>query len=246
MNETVVTGDAAPAALVAPMLSATNLDVGYGSVPVLRGLNLHVNAGEVVALLGSNGAGKTTTILGLAGVLTPSAGTVTWNGEAVTSPLHVRARRGLALVPEQRSVIYRLSTLKNLQLGRGSVERALELFPELRRLLSRSAGLLSGGEQQILALARALAADPSLLLADELSQGLAPLIVERLLTAIRAAADGGVGVLLVEQQVRKALRFADRAYVLQRGRIALEGRADELMRNISEIERTYLSAEIES
>ena len=246
MNETVVTGDAAPPALAAPMLSATNLDVGYGSVPVLRGLNLHVNAGEVVALLGSNGAGKTTTILGLAGVLTPSAGTVTWNGEAVTSPLHVRARQGLALVPEQRSVIYRLSTLKNLQLGRGSVERALELFPELRRLLSRSAGLLSGGEQQILALARALAADPSLLLADELSQGLAPLIVERLLTAIRAAADGGVGVLLVEQQVRKALRFADRAYVLQRGRIALEGRADELMRNISEIERTYLSAEIES
>jgi len=228
------------------LMSATNVAIGYGAIPVVHDLNLHVEEGEVVALLGSNGAGKSTTILGLAGVLTPSAGVVSFRGAPVRSPLHVRARRGLALVPEQRSVIYRLSTLKNLRLGRGSVERALELFPELRPLLHRNAGLLSGGEQQILALGRALASDPTLLLADELSQGLAPLIVERLLTAIREAADRGIGVVLVEQQVRKALRHSDRGYVLQRGRIVLEGRSADLLRDVSEIERTYLSAEIES
>jgi len=229
-----------------PLMAAQGVSIGYGSIPVVRDLNLRIDAGEVVALLGSNGAGKTTTIMGLAGVLSPSAGVVSWQGTPIRSPLHVRAKQGLALVPEQRSVIYRLSTHKNLRLGRGSVEHALELFPELRPLLSRTAGLLSGGEQQMLSLARALAAEPLLLLADELSQGLGPLIVERLLSAIRAAADRGVAVVLVEQQVRKALRHSDRAYVLQRGRVALEGRSEELLRNVSEIERTYLSAEIES
>ncbi len=206
-----------------PLIEARSLAAGYDGVPAVHDLDLYVDAGEIVALLGPNGAGKTTTMLTLAGEIPPLAGEVRFEGTPTTAPLHRRAKRGLAIVTEERSVFMDLSTAANLRLGRGETARALELFPELDELLGRRAGLLSGGEQQILTLARALAGEPKLLLADELSLGLAPLIVERILRAVREAADRNVGVLLVEQHAVQALRLADRAYVLRRGRIELEG-----------------------
>jgi branched-chain amino acid transport system ATP-binding protein len=223
-----------------PLIEARSLSAGYDGVPAVQDLDLYVDAGEIVALLGPNGAGKTTTMLTLAGEIPPLAGEVRFEGAATTAPLHRRAKRGLAIVTEERSVFMDLSTSANLRLGRGETARALELFPELDGLLHRRAGLLSGGEQQILTMARALAGEPKLLLADELSLGLAPLIVQRILRAVREAADRNVGVLLVEQHAVQALRLADRAYVLRRGRVVLEGRAPDLLDRIGDIERSYL------
>jgi branched-chain amino acid transport system ATP-binding protein len=223
------------------VLEARRLTVGYGPMPVIRELNLVVRRGEIVALLGVNGAGKTTTVRALAGELRPTAGEVWFNGVPTKAPLHRRAKSGMRLITEERSVFMSLSAADNLRLGGQERSRCLELFPELEPLLSRRAGLLSGGEQQMLTLARALAADPVVLLADELSLGLAPLIVERLLSAVRAAADRGTAVLLVEQQVRNALEVADRAIVLSGGRVALEGPTSELRGRIGEIEQTYLA-----
>ena len=223
------------------LLAARNVSAGYGAIPVLTDLDLHVDAGEIVALMGANGAGKSTTLMTLAGRLVATSGAVEWLGEPVRSPLHRRARAGLRYVSEERSIIRSLSTLDNLRLGPGPVDDALDRFPELRPLLKRPAGLLSGGEQQILTLARALAGRPRALLADELSLGLAPIVVERLMQAIREAASRGVGVLLVEQQVRMALAIADRGYVLRRGVIALSGSASELESQIVDIEATYLT-----
>jgi branched-chain amino acid transport system ATP-binding protein len=216
-----------------------NLHAGYGGVEVVRGLSLHVEGGEVVVLLGANGAGKTTTMLALGGVL-PSRGTVTFDGAPLRGPLHRRVRRGVGFIPEARGVFPRLSTRTNLRLGRGGIAGAVALFPELQGLLDRRAGLLSGGEQQMVTLARALAADPCLLLIDELSLGLAPLIVRRLLGEVGAAADRGVGVLLVEQHARQALSIADRGYVMRRGVIELEGTSAELLARLDEIEQAYL------
>jgi branched-chain amino acid transport system ATP-binding protein len=162
-------------------------------------------------------------------------------GSPKSISVHARARRGLAFVPEERGVINALTTSGNLRLGRGSVAAALELFPELEPLLRRRAGLLSGGEQQMVTLGRALAAEPRLLLVDELSLGLAPLVVERLLLAVRAAADRGVAVLLVEQHVADALSVADRAVVLRHGRVELAGTAAELRSHTAELESAYLS-----
>ncbi|ONH23606.1 ABC transporter ATP-binding protein [Pseudofrankia asymbiotica] len=232
---------AQPAQPAQPLLSASSMSAGYGGVPVVRDMDLEVRAGEVVALLGANGAGKTTTLLALAGVLPISGGEVAWLGRTSRAPLHLRARAGLGFVPESRAVIPSLTTMENLRLGRGDPEAALELLPELKPLLKRRAGLLSGGEQQILTLARVLAAQPRLLLADEMSLGLAPMIVQRLLSAVRDAANSGIGVLIVEQQVRNVLAVADRAYVLRRGKIELEGKAAELAGRLEEIEATYLT-----
>jgi branched-chain amino acid transport system ATP-binding protein len=228
-----------------PLLEVTALGVGYGDLPVVSDLDLYVGAGEVVALLGANGAGKSTTLLALAGVL-PSTGTIALDGTRLSGPLHRRARRGLSLIPEGRSVFMGLSALKNLQLGPGPVETALDMFPELRPLLARKAGMLSGGEQQILGLARALAARPRLLLVDELSLGLAPKVVQRLLGALHAAAGEGTGVLLVEQHARQALAVADRGYVMSRGRCERSGTGAELLAGIDEIERTYLHGPAET
>jgi branched-chain amino acid transport system ATP-binding protein len=227
------------------LLDVRGISVGYGDLPVVTGLDLQVESGEVVALLGANGAGKSTTILALAGAL-PASGTILMDGEPLRGPLHRRARRGLSLIPEGRSVFMGLTTEKNLRLGRGDVDVALELFPELRPLLSRKAGMLSGGEQQILGLARALAGRPRLLLVDELSLGLAPKIVQRLLSALHGAAEAGTGVLLVEQHARQALRVADRGYVLSRGRCELSGTAPDLLARIDDIERTYLQGPVAS
>ncbi|MEU0561708.1 ATP-binding cassette domain-containing protein [Dactylosporangium sp. NPDC006015] len=224
-----------------PLIEARGLSAGYGDLAALRDLDLVVRPGEIVALLGPNGAGKTTTLLTLAGELKPLAGTVRWRGRPASARLHRRAREGMAFVPEERSVFMQLSAAENLRLGRGPRSLALDAFPELTPLLDRRAGLLSGGEQQILTLARALAGRPALLLADELSLGLAPLVVDRLLRAIRQAADEGLGVLLVEQQAARALEVADRAYVLRRGRVITEGASAELSRDWSKLERSYLS-----
>jgi branched-chain amino acid transport system ATP-binding protein len=226
----------APAAIEAVGLSA-----GYGQIPVLSDINISVRPGEVVALLGANGAGKSTVLLALAGELPLSAGQVRMNGVATTSPLHQRARRGLRLITEDRAVFMSLTVADNLRLAHKSLDQPLALFPELKPLLGRKVGLLSGGEQQMLTLARALSGPTTVLLADELSLGLAPLIVQRLLRAVREAADNGMAALLVEQQVRNALSVADRAYLLRQGRIVLEGPVADLRMRIDEIQDSYLA-----
>jgi branched-chain amino acid transport system ATP-binding protein len=225
-----------------PILEARQMCAGYGSVEVVKDLDLVVHSGEVVALLGVNGAGKTTIVRALSGQLKPSGGQVWLKGRPTTAPLHKRVREGMRLITEDRSVFMGLTTAENLRLGGQSRDACLEVFPELERLLHRRAGLLSGGEQQMLTLARALAAQPTVLLADELSLGLAPLICVRLLAALRAAADRGAGVLLVEQRARDALGVADRAYVISNGQVAVSGSASELAGRIEEIESTYLAS----
>jgi branched-chain amino acid transport system ATP-binding protein len=209
---------------------------------VVHDVDLSVSASEIVALIGPNGAGKTTTLLTLAGELPAISGEVRFRGVPTTAPLFRRARRGLGFVTEERSVFMQLSTAENLRLARVSPSDAIELFPELGPLMRRNAGLLSGGEQQMLTLARTLARNPEVLLADELSLGLAPLVVRRLLEAVqRVAKERSMGVLLVEQHVRQALEIADRVAVLQRGRIAISGPVEEVRGRLDEIEATYLS-----
>jgi len=225
-----------------PVLEARRMCAGYSGLDVVKNLDLRVHRGEVVALLGVNGAGKTTIVRALSGQLKPSSGEVFLNGRLATAPLHKRVRAGMRLITEERSVFMGLTTAQNLRLGVQDRDGCLELFPELQPLLSRKAGLLSGGEQQMLTLARAIAAQPSVLLADELSLGLAPLICSRLLSAVRSVADRGAGVLLVEQRVRDALEVADRAYVISNGEVAISGSAVEIADRIEEIESTYLAS----
>jgi branched-chain amino acid transport system ATP-binding protein len=221
-------------------LAAEGLTAGYGAMAVVRRLDLEVRAGEVVTLLGPNGAGKSTTLLTLAGALPALGGATLLNGSPTTAPLHRRARAGLAFVAEERTICAALSVADNLRLGSGGIAPALALFPELEALLRRRAGLLSGGEQQMLALGRALAARPQVLLADELSLGLAPLVVGRLLRAVREAADAGLAVLLVEQHATQALEVADRVVVLRRGEVVLRASAQELRADPRRLQASYL------
>jgi branched-chain amino acid transport system ATP-binding protein len=224
------------------LIEARRVSAGYNKMAVVRDIDLRVDAGEVVALIGPNGAGKTTTLLTLAGELTPREGEVRFLGEPTVAPMHARCRRGLGYVTEERSVIMDMSVADNLKLAGVSPMVASELFPALARIMGRRAGLCSGGEQQMLSLARALGRQPKVLLADELSLGLAPLVVASLLKAVRDAAnDRGIGVLLVEQHVRQALSIADRVYVMQRGRIALSGTAAEVAGQLDKIEAAYLT-----
>jgi branched-chain amino acid transport system ATP-binding protein len=237
------------------LLDVAGLSSGYGGVPVVRNVSITVAPGEVVALLGPNGAGKTTTLLTVSGILKALEGSVTvLGGPATFGAPHRAAKRGLAHVPEDRSLFFGLTVQENLKLGlRGSrvaqkegFERALDLLPALRPLMNRRAGLLSGGEQQMLAVARALVSAPKMLLVDEMSLGLAPIIVERLLPIVRDIADQtGVGVLIVEQHVHLALQVADRAYVMSHGEVVLEGAASELIERRDLLEASYLGGDLE-
>ncbi|MFC6236967.1 ABC transporter ATP-binding protein [Longivirga aurantiaca] len=232
------------------MITLEGVAAGYAGSAVVRDLSLEVRAGEVVGLLGPNGAGKTTTLLTISGILRPLAGTVTVLGQQPQTRFpHRLARQGVAHVTESRNLFYELTVDENLRIAlRGSKadkqarrDEVDELFPALRPLRKRKAGLLSGGEQQMLAMARALASKPQVLLLDEMSLGLAPIIVERLLATVRELADRtGCAVLLVEQHVPLALEVVDRAYVLAHGNVVLSGTAEELRGNAQVLESSYL------
>ena len=234
------------ATATATALSIDGLDAGYFGSPVVRGVSLHVAPGEVVALLGPNGAGKTTTLETIAGLHEPMAGTITMHGESIVGrPTHLLAREGLALVPEGRALFFGLTVKEHLRLARSKdgvgQQELLEMLPELEKCLDRKAGLLSGGEQQMLAVGRALISRPRVLLVDEMSLGLAPVIVERLLPILRRVANElGTAVLFVEQHVALALEIADRAYVLTHGRIVLEGPAEQLQADRKLVTASYL------
>jgi branched-chain amino acid transport system ATP-binding protein len=228
-------------------LEIDELSVGYGAVPVVREASVTVHAGEVVALLGANGAGKTTMLLSAAGVLRPAHGEVRLLGRSIVGRRpHQIVAAGLVLVPDDRGVFHTLTVRENLRLGAADeLERALELFPALRPLQARRCGLLSGGEQQMLAVAKALLARPRVLLIDELSLGLAPLIVQQLLPTLRRLArEHDIAVLLVEQHTHVALTVADRAYVMRRGRIVLDGEASELRNRHELLETSYLTEKV--
>ncbi|MBN2691733.1 MAG: ABC transporter ATP-binding protein [Burkholderiaceae bacterium] len=231
------------------LLDLQNLDVRYGQIQALKGVNLHVERGEIVALLGANGAGKTTLMRTISGLLRPHAGEVLFSGQSI---VHVSADRivrlGISQVPEGRRVFPTLTVMENLLLGgytrpraeaRTSVEEVLVLFPRLRERSKQFAGTLSGGEQQMLAIGRAMISKPKLLLLDEPSLGLAPLIVRDIFRALREIRTQGLTILLVEQNARMALKFADRGYVMETGKIALEGSAIELLQS-PEVQATYL------
>jgi branched-chain amino acid transport system ATP-binding protein len=229
-----------------PLLELKGLTAGYFGIPAVRDVSLQVGAGEVVALLGPNGAGKTTTLSTIAGLLNPIDGEVLFDGAAVGGRAPDRlARQGLTLIPEDRALFFDLTSRENLRLakrGDSMGEREIiEMLPELEKCLDRKAGVLSGGEQQMLTLARGLMGRPRLLMVDEMSLGLAPVIVERLMPVLRRIADDfGTAVLFVEQHVQQALELAERVYVMVNGQIVLQGSAEELRGRRDLLEASYL------
>ena len=228
------------------LLTISEMSTGYNGVSVVRDLNLQVDEGEVVALLGPNGAGKTTTLLTTSALNPIHTGDIKVFGKSIKGRRpHLVARDGLAHVPEDRSLFFQLTVRENLRLkasrGSAALNEVLGYFPALEPLMDRRAGLLSGGEQQMLAVARALTVKPKLLMVDEMSLGLAPIIVERLLPVLRdIASSSGTGILLVEQHVHLALEVADRAYVLSHGSLVMEGTAAHLRDNSHLLESSYL------
>ena len=224
-----------------PLLEARGISAGYGGITVVRDVHLRVQVGRITALLGANGAGKTTTVRAVTGAIDLRSGMLLSSGLPVSVPLHRRCRDGLAVVTERRAVIMSLSVRENMRVARVDAASVLTVFPELAQHLDRGVAQLSGGQQQMLALGIALGRRPKVLVADELSLGLAPVIVERLLRLLRVSADAGLGVLLVEQHIHQALSIADDVVVLQRGRVAVAGAANELRGRLDEIQSTYLA-----
>jgi branched-chain amino acid transport system ATP-binding protein len=236
--------------MTAPILEVTDLRVHYGGIEALRGISLEVPAGQVVALIGANGAGKTTTLRAISRMIRASAGAVRFRGEDVTRlPSHALVARGMAHAPEGRGIFLNLTVGENLFLGAylrrdtaeiaRDAERAYALFPILAERRTQVAGTLSGGEQQMLAVARALMSRPRLMLLDEPSLGLAPQVVERIFGVLREVNEGGVALLLVEQNAHKALQLAHRAYVLETGTVAMHGTGKELLAS-PEVRKAYL------
>ena len=232
------------------MLTLDGVSVAYGAVEVLHGVSLRVDEGEMVCLLGANGAGKSTTVRTISGLLRPTAGSITFLGERLDGrPAHAVLTRGIAQCPEGRRIFPEMTVRENLEMGAyirgregaraGDLERAFHHFPRLKEREAQLGGTLSGGEQQMLAIARALMSGPKLLLLDEPSLGLAPTMVGTVFRVIREIRRQGVTVLMVEQNASLALRMADRAYVMESGRIALGGPARDLLHN-EDIRRAYL------
>ena len=226
-----------------PVISVKGMCTGYVGQPVVHDLSFDVNPGEVLCLLGPNGAGKTTTMLALSGELPLIDGEVEFADVKSKAPLYKRARAGMAYVTEERSVFKGMTLRDNLRVGGVDAEEAVALFPELGERMTVRGGLLSGGEQQMLTLARALGRKPRLLLADELSLGLAPLVVDRLLRAVRRTADEQqTAVVMVEQHAHKALRYTDHALVMRRGRISLDLTGEQARSRIGDVEQAYLTS----
>jgi len=221
------------------MLNLENVSVNYGAIEALTGISMHVETGEVVTLIGANGAGKTTTLRTITGLLQPRAGKISFEGEDISGKAtHRLVAKGISMSPEGRGVFANLSVRENLHMGAylkkdkraiaAEMERAFQMFPRLKERESQKAGTLSGGEQQMLAIGRALMSQPRLLLLDEPSLGLAPLVVHTIFEAIDEIKSKGTTILLVEQNAHAALKHSDRAYVLETGRIVMEGPSAEL------------------
>src|ERR1017187_4011185 len=235
-----------------PLLEVRELKVSYGGIQALKGIDLTVAPGELVALIGSNGAGKTTTLKALAGLLHPTAGKIHYYGKPLHDiPTHQRVHNGLALVPEGRGIFARLTVAENLQMGAyirndtlqigADLERMYTLFPRLAERRAQPAGTLSGGEQQMVAMARALMSRPKLLMLDEPSMGLAPMMVAKIFETVRDISAQGVSILLVEQNAKLALEVAQRGYVLESGLVTLSDSAANLLGS-DEVRRAYLGA----
>ena len=232
------------------MLEVKDLEVYYGVIQAIKGISFEVNKGEVIALIGANGAGKTTTLHTITGLLSPKNGHVIFEGKDITKvPAHKIVSMGMAHVPEGRRVFAELSVYENLKMGaytrkdKNEIEESLanvyKRFPRLEERKNQMAGTLSGGEQQMLAMGRALMSKPKIILMDEPSMGLSPILVNEIFDIIRAVSESGTTVLLVEQNAKKALAIADRAYVLETGKIVLEGDAKDLLEDDS-IKKAYL------
>jgi branched-chain amino acid transport system ATP-binding protein len=226
----------------APVLKLEHLDVFYGAIHALRDISIEVRAGEVVTLIGANGAGKSTTLRAITGLIDPKQGRIDFDGQDLDGvPAHTRVSRGISMAPEGRGVFANLSVLENLEMGayvvkdrahiKEDIERGFTLFPRLKERQKQRAGTLSGGEQQMLAIARALMSRPKLLLLDEPSLGLAPIVCQTIFATIDSIKAAGVTVLLVEQNARAALKHSDRAYVLETGAIILDGPAADVASN---------------
>jgi branched-chain amino acid transport system ATP-binding protein len=232
------------------MLEIKDLEVCYGVIKAIKGVSFEVNQGEVIALVGANGAGKTTILHAISGLIPARKGSILFEGEELTkTPPHKIVSMGMAQVPEGRRIFQQLSVLENLKLGAytrkdkeeiaGSLKTVYERFPRLEERKNQIAGTLSGGEQQMLAMGRALMSNPRIILLDEPSMGLSPLLVSSIFDIIKVISEGGTTVLLVEQNAKKALSIADRAYVLETGNIILSGKASDLINN-EQVKKAYL------
>jgi branched-chain amino acid transport system ATP-binding protein len=233
-----------------PLLKVTDIQTAYGKIEAIRGISFYVNEGEIVTLIGANGAGKSTTLKTVSGLLAPKTGTIEFEGHNIAGMRpHLVTKKNIIQVPEGRRIFSRMTVMENLEMGaflrndkdeiKKDLDAVFELFPRLKERLSQKGGTLSGGEQQMLAMGRAMMARPELLMLDEPSMGLAPVVVEQIFDTIVSLNNSGITVLLVEQNAHMALSIADRGYVLETGQITLEGPGRELLTN-DQVRKSYL------